>query len=64
MSTDQKFMTTDEVATLVRSTPQTVKWWRHVKQGPTWFRIGRRVLYAETDVLAWLDAQRAAGTPN
>lgn len=60
MDTNQRFMTTDEVAALVRSTPQTVKWWRHAKQGPKWFRVGRRVLYVEADVLEWLEAQRTA----
>jgi len=57
---DSKLLTTAEVATLARTSADTVRWWRHVGQGPAGFRVGRRVLYPEADVHAWLDGLRAA----
>lgn len=47
-------MTTQEVADLVRSPRETVRYWRHVEKGPKWFKVGRRVLYKRTDVEQWL----------
>ena len=41
----------------------TLNYWRQVKEGPQWFKLGRRkVMYRATDVQAWLDAQYAAST--
>jgi DNA-binding transcriptional MerR regulator len=54
-----KLMTTEDVAELCRTTAETVRYWRHVGKGPEGFKLGRRVLYAETDVLAWVEAVRA-----
>jgi hypothetical protein len=53
-----EFMTEAELASLVRSPPETVRFWRHKGQGPRWFRVGRRVLYDRGDVDRWLDEQR------
>lgn len=53
-------LTTDEVAALCRTVPATVRYWRHVGTGPKGFKVGRRVLYASTDVSAWLEGRRAA----
>jgi excisionase family DNA binding protein len=60
--TDQDFLTTAEVASLLRVPSETVRFWRHVGKGPRSFKIpgGRRVLYAREDVEAWLAAARAA----
>lgn len=49
------YMTTAEVAELVRTSPETVRYWRHIGKGPKSFKVGRRVLYAATDVQAWLE---------
>ncbi len=57
-----RFMTTDEVAALVRTPVETVRFWRHVGKGPRSFKVGRRVLYEEEDVKAWLADIRAAGS--
>ena len=48
------YMTTAEVATLVRTVPSTVRYWRHVGKGPKSVRVGRRVLYRQQDVENWL----------
>lgn len=53
-----KFLTTAEVADLCRTSPETVRYWRHVGNGPASFKVGRRVLYAEADVEQWLASLR------
>lgn len=53
-------MTTAEVARTVRTVPGTVRYWRHIGQGPASFRVGRRVLYARRDVEKWIRELRAA----
>jgi excisionase family DNA binding protein len=54
-----KYLTIQEVADLLRTSPETVRYWRHVGKGPASFKIGRRVLYDESDVRAWVESQRA-----
>jgi len=54
-----KYMTTIEVAQLCRTSPETVRYWRHLGRGPASFRVGRRVLYEAAGVQAWLDALQA-----
>jgi excisionase family DNA binding protein len=51
-------MTTEEVADYVRTTSETVRYWRHVGKGPLSLKVGRRVLYARADVDAWLEAAK------
>lgn len=52
------YMTTEEVAALLRTSPETVRYWRHLGKGPTSFKLGRRVLYARVDVEAWITAAK------
>lgn len=52
-----RYLTTAEVAGVARTSPSTVRYWRHIGYGPTGVRIGKRVLYRETDVTAWITAQ-------
>lgn len=60
--TATKYLTTEEVATLLRTSPETVRWWRHEKKGPASFKVGRRVLYAAEDVEAFIaEARGVAG---
>jgi DNA-binding transcriptional MerR regulator len=57
-------LTMDEVAERLRSPISTLRFWRHSGTGPASFKVGRRVVYREADVLAWLDEQmRRDGTP-
>jgi excisionase family DNA binding protein len=53
-----KWWTTAEVAERYRVPPATVRYWRHVGR-LRGLRLGRRVLYSETEVAAWTDAERA-----
>jgi DNA-binding transcriptional MerR regulator len=52
--TSPSYMTTAEVAELCRTSPETVRYWRHIGKGPESFKAGRRVLYPADGVRAWL----------
>jgi DNA-binding transcriptional MerR regulator len=56
------YLTTDEVARLYRTSPGTVRYWRHIGYGPRGVKVGRRVLYAESDIRAWDIAVRHDGS--
>lgn len=49
---------TEEFASMVRTSPSTVRYWRHVGKGPRSFTLGRRVLYDRKDVVAWIESAR------
>jgi predicted DNA-binding transcriptional regulator AlpA len=51
---DDDLLTTAEVATITRAPASTVRYWRHVGEGPRSFRLGKRVVYRRGDVLAWI----------
>lgn len=53
----EDYLTTAEVAELYRVTPATLRFWRHRDVGPNWAKIGRRVIYRESDVRSWMDRQ-------
>lgn len=55
-----EFLTTEEVAGLLRAPCETVRYWRHIGKGPRSFKIGRRVLYAREDVEEFIAAARAS----
>ncbi len=55
------YMTTEEVAELVRAPVESVRYWRHIGKGPKSFKVGRRVLYALEDVEAFLAEARQGG---
>lgn len=55
-----RFLTSAEVAETCRTSPETVRYWRHIGKGPKSIKVGRRVLYAVDDFEAWLeDARRS-----
>ncbi|MFJ7070137.1 helix-turn-helix domain-containing protein [Streptomyces sp. NPDC101115] len=56
---DSPYMTTAELAALLRTTPGAVRIMRHRGIGPRGFRRGRNVLYLRTTVAAWLKAKEA-----
>jgi predicted DNA-binding transcriptional regulator AlpA len=62
MSNRDRYLTTEEIAAQYRTVPATVRYWRHVGKGPQSFKVGRRVLYRESDVDAWADEQRTAAS--
>ncbi|GGR80231.1 hypothetical protein GCM10010169_25480 [Micromonospora fulviviridis] len=56
----EKYLTTEEVAAMARTAPSTVRYWRHVGKGPRGVKRGRRVLYPESVVAAWLAGDEQA----
>ena len=55
------YLKTFEVADLLRTPIETVRYWRYAGKGPKSFKIGRTVLYDVADVEAWIDEARKAG---
>lgn len=53
-----RYLTTEEVADLLRTTPETCRYWRHIGKGPKSFKVGRRVLYAAEDVETFIAEAR------
>ena len=53
-------MTLDEVAEMLRKSPNQIRWMRHMGTGPKAALIGGRVMFRKADVVAWVDAQFAA----
>ncbi|KRF10919.1 helix-turn-helix domain-containing protein [Nocardioides sp. Soil796] len=54
-----EYMTTQEVAATLRTSPETIRYWRHTGKGPRSFKVGRRVLYAKEDIDAFIAAAMA-----
>lgn len=48
------FLTTEELAWLLRTFPSTVRYWRHIHDGPPSIKVGRHVLYPRADVEKWV----------
>lgn len=59
--TEAENLITEEVAAMLRTPAETVRYWRHIGKGPKSFKVGRRVLYARDDVEAFIAAARAGG---
>lgn len=52
---DDRLLTIGEVAELTRLPIATLRFKRYDGTGPHSFRLGRRVLYYLSDVLAWIE---------
>ena len=50
-----------EVSELTGIAEATLRFWRHTGTGPPSAKLGRRVVYREAEVLAWIDAQFVKG---
>jgi predicted DNA-binding transcriptional regulator AlpA len=51
---DGELMTPEQVSELTGVATGTLKYWRHVNKGPASFKLGTRVLYRRTAVMAWI----------
>lgn len=49
-------LTTAEAAEYLRQSPSALNQWRVAKRGPKFIRVGRRVLYRRSDLVAFVDA--------
>lgn len=54
---NDKLLTVAEVSELTRLPEATIRWFRHAGKGPRSAKLGRRVVYRESEVLAWIEAQ-------
>jgi excisionase family DNA binding protein len=59
MIMESEYMTTAEVAELVRAPSETVRYWDHIGKMPKSIKLGRRRLFRRVDVLRWLEDQFA-----
>lgn len=55
-----RLLVTAEVAEMTRLPEPTLRWFRHAGKGPRSAKLGRRVVYRESDVLQWIEDQFAA----
>lgn len=54
-----QYLTTVEVAELLRIKKNTIERWRTYRQSPfRWTKIGGRVLYDRAEVMAYVDQQK------
>ena len=57
----EKLLRLPEVAELTGPPVNTLRFWRHKGTGPRSIKLGRRVVYRECDVVAWIEEQFDAG---
>jgi len=53
-----KYLITEEVAAVLRTSPSTVRYWRATGVGPRATKVGKRVLYEESDLNEWIASQQ------
>ncbi len=58
-----RYLTTEDVAEIARTSPATVRYWKHMGTGPRSAKVGRRVLYREADVTAWFEQKYDTPSP-
>ena len=51
----------DQVARALGVEVETLGAWRRRGYGPRWYRIGKKIKYAEPDLRAWMSAQSGGG---
>lgn len=57
-NSEERFLTTDEVAVILRTVPGTLRYWRYMGKGPRSFRAGKKVLYDRADLAAWIEQSK------
>jgi predicted DNA-binding transcriptional regulator AlpA len=57
---ESAFLNLPKAAEYLGISPNTLYVWRHRRQGPPSFRMGRRVMYRITTLDAWVRAQEQA----
>lgn len=54
-----RLLDTEQVSKLGPWSPATWAYWRHTNYGPRYALIGKRVVYRESEVLAWIEEKFA-----
>lgn len=57
---EMAFLTLNKAAMYLGISPNTLYVWRHRRQGPPSFRMGRRVMYRISALDEWVDRQEQA----
>lgn len=60
MNAQDPYWTTAEVAQRYRTSPGTVRYWRHAGIGPRGTKFGTKVLYRESELQRWEQEREAA----
>lgn len=55
LSQGHEILTPKEAAEYLRLSPETLRQWRHLGEGPKYLKPGRSVKYRKCDIMAWLD---------
>ncbi len=56
------YLSTNEAATFLGLSPQTLQRWRLEGKGPMFHKFGRRAMYAEADLQGWASKQARTST--
>jgi excisionase family DNA binding protein len=56
----QKYLTTKELAEMLRAPEETIRYWAWKGTGPKSVKVGRRRLYSLDEVTAWLERKAGA----
>ncbi len=59
----EELLTLSEVAEILRTPENTLRWWRQKGSGPEFFKIGRRLVTTVGDVRRFMREQRRAARP-
>ena len=62
--TDDDLLTLAEVAAILRVPVNTVRWWRQLGEGPTFFKIGRHLVITVGDLKAWIEDRKHGTSPD
>lgn len=54
---ERDLLSTDELAAYLSVHPDTLMRWRQLNKGPAFIRIGKKIWYERSVVVAWLAAQ-------
>ena len=58
---DERLLDVHQVARLTNKSVSTMYWLRQTGQGPRSGKLGRRVVYKRSDVIAWIDSAFEGG---
>lgn len=53
-----EFLNDVQAAALINYSPKTLRNYRHARRGPTYHKIGKKILYRRKDLLAWVEKHR------
>lgn len=60
---DGELLTIEDVAEILRTPINTIRWWRQIGTGPQFFTIGRRLYIEVGDLRDFIRKQREATKP-